>query len=240
MRSRRRGGRRTSAVRSGALHPCAGQRQSHLRPREGPATVDLLNAEVAPAAGPRPPGAAACGVAAGAPRPPPRASASSSAPSTRGRSDRPTGETVVVLIAVVSDIHGNRHAFESVLDEIDASECEELWCLGDLVGYGAEPDACVELARRHAAICLAGNHDLGVCGIAATGGVLQGRRAGRPVDPTNDRRRRPASTCWDSSPATSRRRSASTTPAPATRCGNTSSLRSRPSCAWTASSIESA
>ncbi|HLY48735.1 MAG TPA: metallophosphoesterase family protein [Solirubrobacteraceae bacterium] len=67
-------------------------------------------------------------------------------------------------VAIVSDIHGNRHAFEAVLEDIDASECEELWCLGDLVGYGAEPDACVELARRHAAICLAGNHDLGVRG----------------------------------------------------------------------------
>ncbi len=67
-------------------------------------------------------------------------------------------------IAVVSDIHGNRQAFEAVLDEIAASDCEEMWCLGDLVGYGADPDACVELARRHAAICLAGNHDLVVCG----------------------------------------------------------------------------
>jgi predicted phosphodiesterase len=67
-------------------------------------------------------------------------------------------------VAIVSDIHGNRHAFEAVLEDIDASECEELWCLGDLVGYGADPDACVELARRHAAICLAGNHDLGVRG----------------------------------------------------------------------------
>jgi predicted phosphodiesterase len=67
-------------------------------------------------------------------------------------------------VAIISDIHGNRHAFEAVLDEIAASECEEIWCLGDLVGYGAEPDACVELARRHTAICLAGNHDLGVTG----------------------------------------------------------------------------
>ena len=67
-------------------------------------------------------------------------------------------------IAIVSDIHGNRHAFDAVLDAIDASGCEEMWCLGDLVGYGAEPDACVELARRHASICLAGNHDLGVIG----------------------------------------------------------------------------
>ncbi|MGH2875581.1 MAG: metallophosphoesterase family protein [Solirubrobacteraceae bacterium] len=67
-------------------------------------------------------------------------------------------------VAVVSDIHGNRHAFEAVLDEIEQTECRELWCLGDLVGYGAEPDACVALAGRHAAVCLAGNHDLGVSG----------------------------------------------------------------------------
>jgi predicted phosphodiesterase len=67
-------------------------------------------------------------------------------------------------VAIVSDIHGNRHAFEAVLDAVADSGCEELWCLGDLVGYGADPDACVALARRHAAICLAGNHDLGVRG----------------------------------------------------------------------------
>lgn len=67
-------------------------------------------------------------------------------------------------VAVVSDIHGNRQAFEAVLEEIAGSDCQEMWCLGDLVGYGADPDACVELARRHAAICLAGNHDLVVRG----------------------------------------------------------------------------
>jgi predicted phosphodiesterase len=67
-------------------------------------------------------------------------------------------------VAIVSDIHANRHAFEAVLEDIAESECEEMWCLGDLVGYGAEPDACVELAREHAALCLAGNHDLGVTG----------------------------------------------------------------------------
>ena len=69
-----------------------------------------------------------------------------------------------MLVAVVSDIHGNRQAFEAVLDTIADSECEELWCLGDLVGYGADPDACVGLARQHAAVCLAGNHDLVVRG----------------------------------------------------------------------------
>jgi predicted phosphodiesterase len=67
-------------------------------------------------------------------------------------------------VAVVSDIHANRHAFEATLEAIASSDASELWCLGDLVGYGAEPDACVELARRHAAVCLAGNHDLAVTG----------------------------------------------------------------------------
>ena len=67
-------------------------------------------------------------------------------------------------VAVISDIHGNRHAFEAVLDAVAASDAAELWCLGDLVGYGAEPDACVALAAEHAAVCLAGNHDLAVTG----------------------------------------------------------------------------
>src|SRR5436305_366592 len=71
----------------------------------------------------------------------------------------------VMRVAIVSDIHGNRHAFEAVLEEIASSSCEEMWCLGDLVGYGADPDACVAIAREHAAICLAGNHDLGVRGV---------------------------------------------------------------------------
>jgi predicted phosphodiesterase len=67
-------------------------------------------------------------------------------------------------VAIVSDIHSNRHAFEAVLDEVAAADVQELWCLGDLVGYGAEPDACVELARENADVCLAGNHDLAVTG----------------------------------------------------------------------------
>jgi predicted phosphodiesterase len=67
-------------------------------------------------------------------------------------------------VAIVSDIHGNRHAFEAVLEAVAASDAVELWCLGDLVGYGGEPNACVELARKHAAVCLAGNHDLAAIG----------------------------------------------------------------------------
>jgi predicted phosphodiesterase len=67
-------------------------------------------------------------------------------------------------VAVISDIHGNRQAFEATLNAVAASDAAELWCLGDLVGYGADPDVCVELAREHAAVCLGGNHDLAVTG----------------------------------------------------------------------------
>jgi predicted phosphodiesterase len=67
-------------------------------------------------------------------------------------------------VAIVSDIHGNRHAFEAVLEAVAASDAAELWCLGDLVGYGGDPNLCVELAREHAAVCLAGNHDLATIG----------------------------------------------------------------------------
>jgi diadenosine tetraphosphatase ApaH/serine/threonine PP2A family protein phosphatase len=67
-------------------------------------------------------------------------------------------------VAILSDIHGNRHAFEAVLADVARQEAQEVWCLGDLVGYGADPDACVELARDHTDVCLAGNHDLAVIG----------------------------------------------------------------------------
>jgi predicted phosphodiesterase len=67
-------------------------------------------------------------------------------------------------VAVLSDIHGNRQAFEAVLEAIAAADVSETWCLGDLVGYGADPNDCVALARRSTDVCLAGNHDLAVTG----------------------------------------------------------------------------
>jgi diadenosine tetraphosphatase ApaH/serine/threonine PP2A family protein phosphatase len=67
-------------------------------------------------------------------------------------------------IALFSDVHGNRPAFETVLADIESAGADELWCLGDLVGYGAEPDECVALARERCDVCLAGNHDLVVTG----------------------------------------------------------------------------
>jgi len=69
-----------------------------------------------------------------------------------------------MLVAIVSDIHANRHAFEAALRDIDSNEAQELWCLGDIVGYGGDPNDCCALARDHSAVCLAGNHDLAVTG----------------------------------------------------------------------------
>jgi len=71
-----------------------------------------------------------------------------------------------VRAAIISDVHGNLAALESVFAAIDAEQpgVDEVWCLGDLVGYGPEPELCVARVRDRTAICLAGNHDLVVAG----------------------------------------------------------------------------
>jgi diadenosine tetraphosphatase ApaH/serine/threonine PP2A family protein phosphatase len=67
-------------------------------------------------------------------------------------------------VAVVSDIHSNLHALEAVLAAIDREAPDELWCLGDLVGYGPRPNECCATIGGRADVCLAGNHDLAVRG----------------------------------------------------------------------------
>src|SRR2546423_645338 len=67
-------------------------------------------------------------------------------------------------VAVISDIHANLPALEAVLGEIEDISPDELWCLGDVVGYGAQPDACTESVREACDTCLVGNHDLAVLG----------------------------------------------------------------------------
>ncbi len=67
-------------------------------------------------------------------------------------------------VAVVSDIHSNLHALRAVLAAIDAEKPDELWCLGDLVGYGPRPNECCAVIAERADVCLAGNHDLAVVG----------------------------------------------------------------------------
>jgi diadenosine tetraphosphatase ApaH/serine/threonine PP2A family protein phosphatase len=70
-------------------------------------------------------------------------------------------------VAVVSDIHSNLHALEAVLAAIDTEAPDELWCLGDLVGYGPRPNECCTAIAERADVCLAGNHDLAVRGTIA-------------------------------------------------------------------------
>jgi diadenosine tetraphosphatase ApaH/serine/threonine PP2A family protein phosphatase len=91
-------------------------------------------------------------------------------------------------VAIVSDIHGNRHAFEAVLADVRRSPAAEVWCLGDVVGYGADPNDCCVLAREHADVCLAGNHDLAVTGDLnlgefSTGAALAARWTQEVIDP---------------------------------------------------------
>jgi diadenosine tetraphosphatase ApaH/serine/threonine PP2A family protein phosphatase len=69
-------------------------------------------------------------------------------------------------IAVISDIHGNWHALEAVLADVERERVDEIWCLGDVVGYGPQPNRCVEATRARAAVCLIGNHDLAALGRA--------------------------------------------------------------------------
>jgi len=65
-------------------------------------------------------------------------------------------------VAVISDIHANLHALEAVAESIEREAPDEVWCLGDLVGYGPQPNACCAWVAAGTHVCLAGNHDLGV------------------------------------------------------------------------------
>ena len=64
--------------------------------------------------------------------------------------------------AVISDMHGNAEALRTVLDDIDRRGIERIVCLGDIVGYGPEPLACVDLVAERCEWSLMGNHDFGV------------------------------------------------------------------------------
>lgn len=67
-------------------------------------------------------------------------------------------------VAIISDIHANLEALEAVLKEIRSLSPDLIVCLGDVVGYGADPDACCDLVRQHCAFTLLGNHEAAVIG----------------------------------------------------------------------------
>lgn len=61
--------------------------------------------------------------------------------------------------AIISDIHGNLEAFKIVLRELEKEHVDKIFCLGDIVGYGPNPNECIELVRKNCEIILTGNHD---------------------------------------------------------------------------------
>jgi predicted phosphodiesterase len=66
----------------------------------------------------------------------------------------------MALYGVLADIHGNREALEAALGALERFPLDKILCLGDVVGYNADPDECAELVRARCAVTIAGNHDL--------------------------------------------------------------------------------
>jgi predicted phosphodiesterase len=69
-----------------------------------------------------------------------------------------TGRTAS-RFGLIADVHANFQALETVLSFLEAERVEEIWCLGDVVGYGGDPAACVEIVRERCAGTVRGNHD---------------------------------------------------------------------------------
>jgi diadenosine tetraphosphatase ApaH/serine/threonine PP2A family protein phosphatase len=88
----------------------------------------------------------------------------SSTASTESSVRRPDRHAASVRYAILSDIHGNLPALRAVLADADG-RADAVLCLGDTVGYGAEPLACVELMAERAALVVAGNHEHAVAGL---------------------------------------------------------------------------
>jgi diadenosine tetraphosphatase ApaH/serine/threonine PP2A family protein phosphatase len=79
--------------------------------------------------------------------------------------------------AILSDVHGNLEALEAVLEDLRDAGAGEIWSLGDAVGYGPDPERCVEILREEAVVNLMGNHDAAVVNLT-------------PVEPFNINARR--------------------------------------------------
>ena len=62
-------------------------------------------------------------------------------------------------IALISDIHSNLQALLAALSDIDGRRIDQVYCLGDIVGYGGSPNECVDLVRQRASAVVLGNHD---------------------------------------------------------------------------------
>jgi len=67
--------------------------------------------------------------------------------------------------AILADIHSNLVAFEAVLSHAESrGGFDKIWCLGDMVGYGPEPNGCIKRLCEFEHVCIAGNHDWAAIG----------------------------------------------------------------------------
>ncbi len=73
-----------------------------------------------------------------------------------------------VRLALISDIHANLEALEATFNDIADRSIDRIVCLGDIVGYNSDAAACIALIRGADCVCVAGNHDLAVCGRITT------------------------------------------------------------------------
>ena len=81
-------------------------------------------------------------------------------------------------IAILSDIHANPEALKKVLADAEVSGCERFICLGDIVGYGYDPNSCIDICRDKGIECLMGNHDAGLIGKLSLSWFSDRARAG--------------------------------------------------------------
>lgn len=68
-------------------------------------------------------------------------------------------------LAIISDIHANLEALTAILRDLEHQNVDQILCLGDVVGYGADPVACLKLVREHCTEVLMGNHEHAVLGL---------------------------------------------------------------------------
>ena len=88
-------------------------------------------------------------------------------------------------LAIISDVHANLEALRATLAEISTRAVDRIVCLGDIIGYNANPDECIALLRQSDPLCVAGNHDRAVTRQITTDGF--GHTAARAIRWTRPR-----------------------------------------------------
>ena len=74
-----------------------------------------------------------------------------------------------MIALILADIHSNLEAFQAVLEDVaQRGGFDQVWCLGDTVGYGPDPGNCIELLQWHDHVSVAGNHDYAATGLLGT------------------------------------------------------------------------